>query len=311
MKILITGVAGFIGSNLAEYLIKKGYSVIGIDNLSYGVIEQVPDKVEFYQIDILDRDLENYISKIDVVFHFAAKNCISDCQMEPVETAMINVVGSVNLFEACRKMGIKRIIYAESSALYEGTKNFPTKEDDTSPLSFYAVSKYAKKYFSEAYSRFYDLEMTALRYFNVYGPKQDYRRTVPPLMSAIIINVLKGSQPTIYGDGSKRRDFIFVDDINEFHEMIIDNTNTFGRTFNLGSGVNYSVNEINSKIQKLLKTNLSPKYKEDMPGEAFQNLADISAAKNIGWYPKTSIEDGLIKTIQYIKGNVINMRELQ
>lgn len=309
MRILITGVAGFIGSNLAEYLLKNGYSVIGIDNLSYGVIEQVPHEVEFFQVDILDGDLIKYLSNIDVVFHLAAKNCISDCQSDPVETAMINVVGSINVFEACRKAGIKRVIYAESSALYEGSDNYPTKEDDTKPLSFYAVSKYAEKYFSDAFARFYDMEMTALRYFNVYGPKQDYRRTIPPLMSAVIINLLKGNSPTIYGNGEKRRDFVYVDDINEFHEMIINDKRTFGKVYNLGSGLNYSVNEINEKIQKLLEINIAPIFKEDISGETFQNLADITAAKSIGWYPKITLEDGLNKTIDYIKKIGINLKD--
>jgi len=309
VRILITGVAGFIGSNLAEYLLKNGYSVIGIDNLSYGVIEQVPHEVEFFQVDILDGDLIKYLSNIDVVFHLAAKNCISDCQSDPVETAMINVVGSINVFEACRKAGIKRVIYAESSALYEGSDNYPTKEDDTKPLSFYAVSKYAEKYFSDAFARFYDMEMTALRYFNVYGPKQDYRRTIPPLMSAVIINLLKGNSPTIYGNGEKRRDFVYVDDINEFHEMIINDKRTFGKVYNLGSGLNYSVNEINEKIQKLLEINIAPIFKEDISGETFQNLADITAAKSIGWYPKITLEDGLNKTIDYIKKIGINLKD--
>lgn len=309
MRILITGVAGFIGSNLAEYLLKNGYSVIGIDNLSYGVIEQVPHEVEFFQVDILDGDLIKYLSNIDVVFHLAAKNCISDCQSDPVETAMINVVGSINVFEACRKAGIKRVIYAESSALYEGSDNYPTKEDDTKPLSFYAVSKYAEKYFSDAFARFYDMEMTALRYFNVYGPKQDYRRTIPPLMSAVIINLLKGNSPTIYGNGEKRRDFVYVDDINEFHEMIINDKRTFGKVYNLGSGLNYSVNEINEKIQKLLEINIAPIFKEDISGETFQNLADITAAKSMGWYPKITLEDGLNKTIDYIKKIGINLKD--
>lgn len=304
-KIMITGIAGFIGSNLADYLLDKGYHVYGIDNLSYGVFEQIPDKAIFTQIDIRSKQLSDVIQGMDAVFHLAAKNCISDCQIDPLETADINVVGTVNLFEACRKVGVKRVIYAESSAIYEGNRNFPTKECDEKPISFYAISKYAEKYFAEAYQRFYKLNLTALRYFNVYGPKQDYRRTIAPLMSAIIINLLKQKTPSIFGDGNKRRDFIYIDDVNKFHEMIIDDSRTFGQTYNIGTGVNYSVLEIYREIDNILKTGIKPLFKPDMPGEAFQNLADISKAMALGWKPETDLMLGLNKTIEYIRTNVV------
>jgi len=304
-KIMITGIAGFIGSNLADYLLDKGYHVYGIDNLSYGVFEQIPDKAIFTQIDIRSKQLSDVIQGMDAVFHLAAKNCISDCQIDPLETADINVVGTVNLFEACRKVGVKRVVYAESSAIYEGSRNFPTKEWDEKPISIYAISKYAEKYFAEAYQRFYGLNLTALRYFNVYGPKQDYRRTIAPLMSAIIINLLKQKTPTIFGDGNKRRDFIYIDDVNKFHEMIIDDSRTFGQTYNIGTGVNYSVLEIYREIDNILKTGIKPLFKPDMPGEAFQNLADISKAMALGWKPETDLMLGLNKTIEYIRTNVV------
>jgi len=304
-KIMITGIAGFIGSNLAEYLLNRGYDVYGIDNLSYGVREQIPDKAIFTQIDIRSKQLSDVIQGMDAVFHLAAKNCISDCQIDPLETTDINVVGTVNLFEACRKVGVKRVVYAESSAIYEGSRNFPTKEWDEKPISIYAISKYAEKYFAEAYQRFYGLNLTALRYFNVYGPKQDYRRTIAPLMSAIIINLLKQKTPSIFGDGNKRRDFIYIDDVNKFHEMIIDDSRTFGQTYNIGTGVNYSVLEIYREIDNILKTGIKPLFKPDMPGEAFQNLADISKAMALGWKPETDLMLGLNKTIEYIRTNVV------
>ena len=208
-NILITGVAGFIGSNLAERLLGEGYRVVGLDNLSYGVDSQIPANVEFYQKDIRDPDLENVFSGIDYVYHLAAKNCISDCQEDPLDTVSINVRGTLNILEYCRKAKIKKIIYAESSAVYEGVKKFPTNEDEICPKSIYAISKYTTGLFSQAYTKHFGLKTTGLRYFNVYGPKQDYRRTIPPLFSAFIIALLKSQTPTIYGDGSKRRDFIY------------------------------------------------------------------------------------------------------
>jgi nucleoside-diphosphate-sugar epimerase len=304
-KILITGVAGFIGSNLADYLLKKGYDVTGIDNLSYGIIEQVPQDIKFHKMDIRSHNIFKLFEDIDVVFHFAAKNCITDCQLDPVETTDINVTGTVNVFEACKNADVKKVIFAESSAVYEGTSVFPTPENSEAPESFYAVSKYAEKYFAEAYQRYFNLNMTALRYFNVYGPKQDYRRSIPPLMCAIIINLLKGNRPVIYGDGQKRRDFIYIDDINRFHELLMTDASVNSGTFNLGFSQNYSVMEVYETISKLLKTKISPVFKPDLPGEAFQNLADISNAKSLGWKPQVNLEEGLKLSIDYIRNNVL------
>jgi nucleoside-diphosphate-sugar epimerase len=309
MKIFITGVAGFIGSNLADYLINQGHEVFGADNLSYGVFEQIPEKVKFYKLDIRSREISLVLKGMDIVFHLAAKNSISDCQIDPVETADINVVGTVNVLQSCLNAGVNRVIYAESSAIYEGSDNFPTPEEDEKPISFYAVSKYAEKYFADAFAKFHDMKLTALRYFNVYGPRQDYRRTIAPLMSAIFINLMKGQVPTIYGDGSKRRDYVYVDDVNRFHEMIMSDSRTFGETYNIGTGQNYAVTEIYSEIEKILGTGVKPEYKPDLPGEAFQNLADISKAQKIGWQPKISLVDGLRLSHAYIAKNVMPQLE--
>ena len=306
MNILITGIAGFIGSNLAECLLKKGHKIVGIDNLSAGVFEQVPKGVDFNKIDIRDKKILPLFDGIEVVFHLAAKNCISDCQADPIETSDVNVTGTVSVFEACRKSAVRKIIYAESSAIYEGVNNFPTLEEDEAPESFYAVSKYSEKFFAEAYIRFYKLRTTALRYFNVYGPRQDYKRTVPPLMSSIIIKLLKGHRPVIYGDGTKSRDFIYIDDVNRFHELIMEDTRTDNQIYNVGTGKNYSVLEVYKEIDFILKTGLKYISKPDLPGEAFQNLADISKATKLGWRPRVSLQEGLKRSIEYIKKHVIN-----
>jgi len=306
MKILITGVAGFIGSNLADHLLKKGYEIVGIDDLSYGLIEQVPQKVEFHETDITDRKIFPLFNDVDIVFHLAAKNCISDCQLDPVETARINVGGTVNIFEAGKQAAVKKIIYAESSAVYEGSSFFPTPEEDENPESFYAVSKMAGKLFADAYIRFSELNLIALRYFNVYGPRQDYRRSVPPLMCALIMRLLKDEQPVIYGNGKKRRDFVYVDDVNRFHELLITNPNIKNNTFNIGFGKNYSVLEVFKVISKLLNSQIEPVHKPDLPGEAFQNLADISRAKDFGWEPQVNLEKGLELSIAYIRKYILN-----
>jgi len=302
LKVLITGVAGFIGSNLADRLVKlSGCKVIGIDNLAYGVREQVPEGVEFHKLDIRSKEIYPLFEKVDYVFHLAAKNCISDCQADPVETADINVTGTVNVFEAARKAGVKKVIYAESSAIYEDSSVIPTPESEIKPVSFYAASKAATMYFANSFEHFSDLRFTALRYFCVYGPRQDYRRTIPPVMSAFIIKLLKGEQPFIYGSGDKKRDFVYVDDVNDFHLLCMNEGITDGRVFNLGSGKNYSVNEIYTMIAGLLDSGLTPVHKSDLPGEAQQTLADITNASRIGWRPKTEITAGLKNMVSFIK----------
>jgi UDP-glucose 4-epimerase len=309
MNVLVTGVAGFIGSNLASRLIQEGHAVIGIDNLSYGLRENVPVGVDFHQLDIRGKEMYTLFPETDAIFHLAAKNCIADCQVDPVETADINVRGTVNVFEAARQAGVSKIIYAESSALYEGTKTYPSPERDEAPESFYAVSKIASKYFAEAYHRFAGMTFTALRYFCVYGPVQDYRRTIPPVMSAFIIKLLKNEAPIIYGTGEKRRDFVYIDDVNDFHVLCLTDERTDNRRFNLGSGINYSVNEIYTMVSNLLNIHIPPVLMPDLPGEAEITLADISEAKKLGWQPRTNIQTGLRKAINYIrtemeKGNI-------
>ena len=302
--IVVTGVAGFIGSNLADRLLAEGYAVVGIDNLAYGVREQIPEGVDFRKVDVRDPELVDHLRGARAIFHLAAKNCIADCQDDPVETSDINVTGTVKVFEAAKRAGVKRVIYAESSAVYEGSTILPTPEHDVHPESFYAVSKAAGMLFAEAYRRFYGMETTALRYFNVYGPRQDYRRTIPPVMSAFIIKLLRGERPVIYGDGSKRRDFVYVDDVNAFHLLCLDDPRTIGNVYNVGSGTSTSVREIYDAIARQTGSTLEPVFKPDLSGEAQENRADVSAARALGWAPSVDLDEGLRRSIAYIKLNV-------
>src|SRR5947207_2947237 len=180
MRILITGVAGFIGGHLASRLTNDGHTVLGIDDLSAGVIENVPPDVLFSRADIRSREIFPLFESVDAVFHLAAKNCLPDCLKDPVETAEINVGGTTNVLEAARRSGVRKLVYADTSAEYEGVADLPSRVDRVAPLSMYARSKRTRAIFSEAYASFYDLRLTTVRYFNVYGPAQDWRRTVPP-----------------------------------------------------------------------------------------------------------------------------------
>ncbi|MBX6366017.1 MAG: NAD-dependent epimerase/dehydratase family protein [Gemmatimonadetes bacterium] len=303
--VLITGVAGFIGSNLAERLLAEGHRVIGVDDLSQGVLEQVPAAVEFHRLDVRSPALYPLLARADVVFHLAAKNCISDCQADPVATASVNVVGTANVLEGARRAGVRKVVYAESSALYEGSAVLPTPESEEAPQSFYAVSKSAARHFAAAYARYHGLNLTALRYFCVYGPRQDYRRTIPPVMSAFILNLLRGERPTIYGTGEKRRDFVYVDDVNDFHVLCLWDARTDGRVFNLGSGESHSVREIFEAVRRLVGADVEPVYADDLPGEAWETRADISAARALGWSPRVGLEEGLRRLIEYIRRHVV------
>ncbi|TSC82469.1 MAG: hypothetical protein G01um101420_302 [Parcubacteria group bacterium Gr01-1014_20] len=299
-KVLVTGVAGFIGSNLADRLLGSGYEVLGIDNLSYGVFEQIPKGVDFHKLDIRSKDIYPLFHGVDAVFHLAAKNCIEDCQEDPVETADINVVGTANVFEAARRAKVSKVVNAESSAVYEGIDIFPTPEANVAPDSFYAVSKVCGNLFARKYAEFHGVVSTGIRPFSVYGSKQDYRRTIPPSMPAFIIKLLKGEQPIIYGDGSKRRDFLYIEDFNDFMLLCITDPRTDGKVFNLGSGTNNSILEIYNVIKKLLASSVDPVFKPNLSGEAQITLADISEARKIGWSPKTGIEEGIQALVDFL-----------
>jgi UDP-glucose 4-epimerase len=306
-RIMVTGVAGFVGSNLAKKLLEKDYAVVGIDDLSAGTIENVDPRVDFHQADIRSQQIYSLFEGADGVFHLAAKTSLVDCLAKPLEAADMNVSGTLNVLEAARKANVRKFIYADTSAEYEGIHEFPTPEERIRPIGVYAASKHGGATFCESYRRLYNMNVAMVRYFNVYGPAQDWRRVIPPVMSSFIIRMLQGESPLIYGTGEKRRDFIYVDDVNDLHLVILQNDRSDGRVFNIGSGVNHSVNEIYRLLESLLKTGLKPIYKPDLPGEAEITLADITSAKSLGWKPRIDIEEGLKRTIDYLQSRVLNV----
>lgn len=304
-RVLITGVAGFIGSNLATLLQRCSYSVLGIDDLTAGTRANIPAGVDFHQIDILDPGVHPLFENIDTVFHLAAKNCLADCLAHPIETSRINITGTVNVLEAARKAGVRKFIYADTSAEYEGIQELPLKVDRVCPVSTYAVSKRGGALFCESYRRLYGMNITVLRYFNVYGPAQDWRRVIPPVMSAFIMKLMQREQPTIFGTGQKRRDFIYVDDVNAFHLLAMNDPRTDGRCFNIGSGISYSILEIYELIEEMLQTGIRPALVPDLPGEAEATLADISESTALGWRPQVKIHEGLARSIDYIRKKIL------
>jgi len=303
--VVVTGVAGFVGSNLTKRLLDRGYTVKGIDNLSAGTVENVDRRVEFHEMDIRAPGIYPLFEGAAAVFHLAAKTCLPECVSNPLEAASINVVGTLNVLEAARRAKVAKLIYADTSAEYEGINEFPTREEEIRPIGVYAASKHGGAAFCESYRQLYNMNITILRYFNVYGPAQDWRRVIPPVMSSFIIRMLQGERPIIYGTGEKRRDFVYVDDVNDFHLVVLEEQRVDGKVFNVGSGINFSVNEVYQLIENLLKSGLRPIYKPELPGEAQITLADLGAAKALGWKPRVGITEGLSRTIDYLRSKVL------
>jgi UDP-glucose 4-epimerase len=309
-RVMVTGVAGFVGSNLGKHLLDRGYSVLGIDDLSAGTLENVDVRIEFHKLDIRDAKVYSLAKRVDAIFHLAAKASLTDCLQHPLEAASVNTVGTLNMLEAARQAGVPKFVYADTSAEYEGITEFPTKEDRVLPIGVYAASKHGGWAFCESYLRLYGMNITVLRYFNVFGPAQDWRRVIPPVMCSFILRMLKGERPVIYGTGEKRRDFIFVDDVNDLHIKVLENPASKGMVVNAGTGTNLSVKEVFQLVEEEMQTGLKPVYKPDLPGEAQVTLADITRAKSLGWAPKIAVREGLRRSIQYLKEKTLDAEKL-
>ena len=295
--ILITGVAGFIGSNLAKRLVAEGHEVVGLDNFSHGIPENVPKEIQLEKGDIRSREVAPLFNSIDIVFHLAAKNEIRSCQEDPVGTMEMNVVGTANVFDVSLKAGVKKVIYAQSSVLEEG---------ENRQRGFYAISKKADELLAGGFEAI-GLTTVGLRYFNVYGPGQDYRRSSPPIMSRFIATLLQGKQPILFeGDENNKRDFIHIDDIDDFHLLCVEDDRVDDKVFRLGTGKNYSMIEVLEMVQKVLGTNATPIRKPRLPQDppVIQTPANIADAAALGWKPKISLEDGVRSMVPYIKAAI-------
>jgi UDP-glucose 4-epimerase len=286
---------------LCRGLLEADYEVVAIDNLSAGTRENLPNGVDFRLVDVTEPGLEAHLGGAEALFHLAAKNCLADCAASPVETSRTNVAGTSNVVEACVKAGVGHVIYADTSAEYEGILEFPSVIDRVRPLSVYACSKRGGALAAEAIASLHGITLSTVRYFNVYGPAQDWRRVIPPVMSAFTLKLLAGERPFIYGTGEKRRDFIHVDDVNAFHLKLLREAAIQGGTYNIGSGEDHSVLEVFRLIQRLLGSSLEPVFKPDLPAEAFRTCAAIAETVATGWRPKVGLEEGTRRFIEYTR----------
>jgi nucleoside-diphosphate-sugar epimerase len=313
-KILVTGGAGFVGTNFINDLLNRGHNpkcIAVIDNLSHGTyLPQVHDKIEnFHKVDIRNQYVENIIEefKPDYVYHFAGLVSIYDCNEDPYEAVDNNILGSINVMNGCVKAGVKRIIFSETSAVYENCEmpDAGFNETQSDPTTVYSTTKACLALLAESYQRTKGLNYTALRYFNVAGPLQDYNRTIPPVFAGFILRIKGGHNPIVFGDYMKARDYIDVSDVNAFHILCMENENTANQTFNLGTGKMTNLMELKNMIGNIMGVGEVPfDHYDPIAGEALNIRGDISKAKSMGWEPKKDIRDTIKETIVYLENEI-------
>lgn len=289
-KTVVTGGAGFIGSNLADALVQKGYEVHVIDNLVAGKKENVPSGAVFHEVDIRDLSkLKEIFKGADCVFHHAALPRVQYSIEHPIETNEINVTGTLNVLVAAKEAGVRRVVYAASSSAYGNQKKMPLSEDMLPmPQSPYALHKYAGELYCRMWSEIYGLQTVSLRYFNVYGPRQSEEGAYALVIAKFIKQKREGGVLTITGDGTQTRDFTHVRDIIEADMLAMESPKVGkGEVINIGSGDNRSVNEI-ARLVGGEVSYIPPRL------EPHDTLADNSRARELlGWKPSVAIEDGI------------------
>lgn len=302
MRCAVTGGAGFIGSNLAERLADENDVVI-IDDLSKGKIKNIEGiGAEFIKGSITDLDLlKKAFAEVDCVFHMAAIASVQSSVENPLETNSVGVEGTLNVLMASRYAGVKKVVFSSSASVYGQSPELPKREDmRLDPKSPYAVSKLTGEYYCKVFEELYGLNSTVLRYFNVYGPKQDPSSEYSGVISRFVFNILKGEVPVIYGDGEQTRDFVYVQDVVNAN-ILASRSNESG-IFNIASGRSISLNQLADMIGRTLCRDIKPKHIDPRPGDIRDSLADISKAKQIGYVPSFAMESGLADCIEYFKG---------
>jgi len=306
MKIMLTGGAGFIGSHIADLLIKEGHQVIIIDNLSNGKKGNINPAASFYHLDVRDESLEGVFAreKPEILNHHAAQVSVRDSVTDPIRDLEINIRGTVHLLELSRKHGVKKVIFASSGgAIYGEQDYFPADENHPlRPLSPYGVAKLAGENYLYYYQQNFDLPYVALRYANVYGPRQD------PFGEAGVIAIfsqglLNGKQPIINGTGEQTRDYVYVEDVARINVLALkDDT---GGPFNVGTGQETTVNYIFKKIKFFSRAEANELHAEPKKGEQFRSVLSAEKAKQkLGWEPQVEFDEGLKRTITFFKAKI-------
>jgi len=304
-KALVTGGAGFIGSHLVDALLSEECAVTVLDNLSTGRLsnlEHIIDRITFYRGDLRNQEILNNAAKdCDIIFHQAAVVSVPSTVDDPVESAMVNEMGTLLVLEAARKNNIKKVILASSCAVYGDDPDIPKHENMTpNPKSPYAVQKLSGEFYARLYFDLFGLEPVCLRYFNVYGPRQDPSSPYSGVISIFMTKASSKKTPIIYGDGNQYRDFVFVKDVVRFNLLAASEDEAIGKTFNVGTGKFTRINRLWEMIQRLEGFNIEPEYKRARPGDIRESVASIDyAKKTLGFEPEYSFEKGLKETFDW------------
>jgi len=306
---LITGVAGFIGSSLAHALIANGEQVRGIDNFITGRRENITalsDKLDFHEASILDEAALAKASRgVDFILHQAALPSVPRSIADPAETNLHNVTGTINVLNAGLKAGVKRIVYAASSSAYGDTPTLPKQEDmPPKPISPYGVSKLAAEFYMQAFYRTFGLETVSLRYFNIFGPRQEPNSEYSAVLAKFITLMLKGQSPTIFGDGLQSRDFNYIDNCVSANLLACKAPaeKVAGQVFNVATGKHTSLNETFCLLQELIGFSGPVTYAPERKGDIKHSLADITRIREaMGYEPSADFREGLKRTVEWYK----------
>jgi nucleoside-diphosphate-sugar epimerase len=308
-KYLVTGVAGFIGSNIAHTLVQQGEEVRGIDDLSHGRLENLAGilgKFDFREADIThDSAITSACEGMDYVLHQAARGSVPRSMADPVGSNHANVVGTIKVLQAARTAGVKRVVFASSSSVYGDTPTLPKKEEMAcAPISPYAVSKYAGELYAQSFSKVLGLETVSLRYFNVFGPRQhptsQYAAVIPKFVRAM----LNGEQPVIFGDGKQSRDFTYIENVVSANLLACKATaeSASGRVFNVAAGRSFSLNDLYSMLQEITGYAGSALHEPPRGGDVRDSLADTSQAQQaMGYKTLVDFKEGLRRTVEWYR----------
>lgn len=309
MRYLVTGGAGFIGSNIVDELVRRGHEVVVLDNLSAGKEENltgVRKKIEFRAESITDLAAVQSASKgADYVIHLAARTSVPRSVQNPLDTNSVNIDGTLNVLVAARDAKVRRFVYAASSSAYGETPTLPkTEMMQPAPISPYGVTKYVGEIYAQVFGRVYGLENASVRFFNVFGPRQDPTSQYSGVLSRFMLAVIEGKQPVIYGDGEQSRDFTYIDNIVDETLRACEAKGASGMVFNGGTGARITLNEVLKLLEKISGKKIEAKYDPPRAGDIRDSQADVSLAhKVLGYQPLVHFEEGLRRTWDWYKSN--------
>jgi len=311
VRVLVTGGAGFIGAHIAEALLRRGDEVRILDNFATGSrtnLDHLQGEVELLEGDLRSYErVHNAVRGCEAVLHQGALPSVPRSVQDPLTSSEINIGGTLNVLLTARDEGVRRVVAASSSSVYGDTPGLPRVESmAASPLAPYAVSKLAAEQYCLSFNRVYGLESVALRYFNVFGPRQDPNSQYSAVIPKFIVALKDGIPPEIYGDGEQSRDFTFVEDVVRANLLAIDAPDAAGNAFNIAAGHEHSLNELVATLNRLIGSDVEPVYRPPRPGDVRHSLADISLAQRLlGYEPAVSFEDGLELTVQAYTGSPV------